>query len=312
MKSIVQKLIKNQNKKKQKPNFIKNTDKIGFAFSTKDRPDFTKQTLNTIDIEKGFDLIWCDGSDAKEGKKLLDKYKFKNIKLAEKNWDVHGGPDKAICFGLKRLLDLGYDYCGLIENDILFKKGWFKKLIDSYNFGVKEGLAVGATTIRNYESRVLEYRNNYTINWNIGAGMILFSRQAAKIIVNNYPSSPITARKIRLFYAKLTGIDLIKNKELWFNKIDRRLSPDWEYETILYKHGLTSVGSVPAFIEKELEAGVSPEERNTRFVNNKKITFTPYPKISKIKIFLIEFTNQFFSLSWLLFKKSPKFYKFIK
>ena len=42
---------------------------------------------------------------------------------------VIGGPDAAIQFSLKRLLALGYDFVGLIENDIQLKPGWLPAML---------------------------------------------------------------------------------------------------------------------------------------------------------------------------------------
>src|SRR5690242_16781468 len=99
-------------------------DRIGFSFSTRDRYLFTLQSLQSLDSEGGFDLIWNDGSTEPGVPALARNYKFQNAKLVEVNYGVTGGAERAVCFGLSRLLDLGYDFVGLIENDILFRPGW--------------------------------------------------------------------------------------------------------------------------------------------------------------------------------------------
>ncbi|MEY4917811.1 MAG: hypothetical protein RL616_1724, partial [Verrucomicrobiota bacterium] len=38
-----------------------NPPRIGFALSTKERTELTRQILPGLDVG-GFDLIWCDGS----------------------------------------------------------------------------------------------------------------------------------------------------------------------------------------------------------------------------------------------------------
>ena len=301
--SIIGKILESQRRAGVKILTPRPGDRIGFVFSTKDRVNFTLQSLLTVDQEKGFDIIWVDGSETKEGKELPTKYQFKNANLAEVHFNIRGGPDKAICFGLKRLLDLGYDYCGLIENDIIFQPGWFGKLITLFHSAAQDGLVVGAATVRNYESRVLEYRSKYTINWNIGAGMILFSRPAAQLILSKYPSYPITARKLYRFYAELASLDLKGIWDLWQGHIDRRLSPDWAYEMILYKHGLACVGSIPCLIN-DLEFDVNKARRTNYATLEKADTGIAHPMITKKSLWWLRFADVFFNLGWMFMKMS--------
>jgi hypothetical protein len=135
-------------------------DRIGFAFSSRDRFVFTLRTLKTIDSEGGFDVVWNDGSEGREVPELSRYFVFRNARLAEVNYGVKGGADAAICFGLRRLLDLGYDYIGLIENDILLGPGWFPTLLSLFESAAVDGLTVGAASVLGYQSRVLEYRRD--------------------------------------------------------------------------------------------------------------------------------------------------------
>ena len=304
MTSIIPLLKETQKKHWVVPRRPQKKDRVGFVFSTKERVDFTKQTLPSMDQDGGYDIVWVDGSDSEEARKLPASYNFRNAGLAEYHLDIKGGPNKAIRFGLGRLIELGYNYCGLMENDILLKKGWFEKLMGLFILAADDGIAVGAATVRNFESRVLEYRNRYTINWNIGAGMILFSRDAAKLLTENYP--PIaTAQGLYKFYGKHLGLDLGTAKELWFDKPDRAMSPDFNYETVLYPRGLAAIGSVPAYAIKELEAGVSPEERGTKYVSEEKRNFLVYKPMNRWKLPIIYIIAPFFSATWVLFKNMP-------
>jgi hypothetical protein len=99
-----------------------NPPRIGFALSTKERTEFTRRILPGLDCG-GFDLIWCDGSTTPEGRAFASKEHFKTTPLVEIHHDVTGGPDAAIQYSLQRLLALGYDYVGLIENDIALEPG---------------------------------------------------------------------------------------------------------------------------------------------------------------------------------------------
>jgi len=226
--------------------------KVGFVFSTKDRVEFTLRSLRSIDTEGGFDLIWVDGSDTPEGKALPEKVKLSNCRLAEVHYDIKGGPDNAIRFGLQRLLDLGYDYCGLIENDIEFKPGWFSKLMELFKLGKSDGLSVGAVTVRAFKEWVLSYKPNYAILWTVGAGMVLFRRKAAEIVLNTYGAESI--QNLRTYYLKEFGIDIAKpclrNLKTSLSRMlliyTRLKNPtcDYAYSMHLYKYGLASIGSI--------------------------------------------------------------------
>ena len=199
-------------------------DRVGFSFSTRDRYDFTLQTIRSLDTEGGFDLFWNDGSTEPDVPALARNYKFQNANLVEVNYGVTGGPDRAICFGLSRLLEAGYDYIGLIENDILFRPGWFSALMKLFSHGAEEGIVCGSATARSFESHVLEYRSGYGVQCDTGAGMVLFSRAAAEIILDLY-SSPASLQMTTLswqkFYADLFGLDLAKFSPFWAYPADR-------------------------------------------------------------------------------------------
>jgi hypothetical protein len=225
------------------------SERVGFAFSSMERVDFTVRTLESMDYGPEFDLVWADGSRSEEGRSLLRIYPFRHIRLREAHPDVRGGPDAAIQFGLRRLLNLGYDYCGLIENDLLFEPGWFEKLLQLFELGAEDGLVVGAASVRNYESRILEYRPGYSLNWNTGAGMVLFSRPAAELILAEYDSLfRVHSWTLQRFYAELCRVDLRDRWELWEGTLGRPLGADWGYNLLLYRAGMVAVGSIPSLV----------------------------------------------------------------
>jgi len=224
--------------------------KIGFMFSTKDRTEFTLQSLKGIDAEGGFDLIWIDGSKTQRGKELLGQIELHNCHFAEIHHDIVGGSTKAIILGLSRLLSLGYDYCGIIENDIGFKQGWFSKLMELFDMGDRDRLEVGAATIRTIASRVLAYKPDYAVMYNVGAGMVLFTAKAAKIVLDNIYYSiekgfKINAQLLKKFYKEKYGVDLTTVYEVWMEKPNRSLGYDWAYAMELDKCNLSSLGSIP-------------------------------------------------------------------
>jgi len=230
-------------------------DRVGFAFSSKDRPEFTRQTLTSMDQDGGYDFIWNDGSDAPEARDLPGEFPLRNARLVEVNREVRGGPDRSICFGLERLLKLGYDYVGLIENDIVMQPGWFGRLMELFELTAADGLVCGAATIRSYEGRVLEHRAGYSINWGTGAGMILFSRPAAEVILRQYPKLLMSTDFITRLYARLFALDLglrTQDANGKWTQNSAWLTLDWGYTPTLYLHGYTSVGSIPS-LARDLE-----------------------------------------------------------
>jgi hypothetical protein len=231
-------------------------DRIGFAFSSRDRFVFTLRTLKTIDSEGGFDVVWNDGSERREVPELSRYFVFRNARLAEVNYGVKGGADAAICFGLRRLLDLGYDYIGLIENDLLLRPGWFPTLLSLFESAAVDGLTVGAASVLGYQSRVLEYRRDYSIDWARGAAMVLFTRPAAQLLLDNYASLKMSSQQIRGFYAEQFGVALhVPEWAVGSRWMDGPMSVDWGYAAFLYRHGYACVGSIPS-LTRDLEFDV--------------------------------------------------------
>jgi hypothetical protein len=221
-------------------------NRVGFSLMSKDRVPFTRQTLKAMDKEGGYDIIWNDGSDEAEARALPKTFRFRKARLVEVNYDMRGGPDRCICFGLKRLLDLGYDYVGLIENDIVMKRGWFRRLMNLFQLAAADGLVCGAATVRSFGGRVIEHRAGYSINWGTGAGMILFSRPAAEVILRQYAKLSMTRAAMMNFYSRLFQIDLqLADLSRSDGGGNYRLTYDWGYSAMLFLHGFTSVGSIP-------------------------------------------------------------------
>ena len=222
-----------------------NIPTVGFAFSTKERVEFSRRSLHSIDNDSGFDLIWLDGSTSEEGRRLPESIGLRKTRLVETHLDITSGPDAAIRYGLRRLLALGYDYCGLIENDIEFVPGWFSRLMELFRLGELDGLQVGAATTRTFSSRALTLRPQYATLWNLGAGMVLFTRRAAHIVLRHY--RPRRSRELSHYFRKTHDNDLKHVWELWMDKYDRWLGCDWGYSLELDKCGLSSLGTVPTF-----------------------------------------------------------------
>lgn len=295
------------------PTFPDRRSRIGFAFSSKDRVHFTLPTLSSVDTEEGFDLVWVDGSVTPEGRKLPQGMRLKNARLVEVHSGVGGGPDRAICFGLNRLLDLGYDYCGLIENDMVFEPGWFGKLLQLFERAASDGIACGAATVRSYQSRVLEYRRGYLLCWNIGAGMVLFSRPAAQLILGYYEVLRrwMTARAVYKFYGETFGVDLRGLWDLWYGAFDHRLAMDWGYSPLLYEHGFASVGCIPSLVQ-DLEFDVGAVLRTRPVSAREDDAGCVLPRISAARLAWMKRTNPFFRWGWRLLNNSPFLYRSVR
>ena len=217
--------------------------KVAFCFSTYERANYSKRSLKSVD-DGDFDLIWVDGSDSEEARALPDQVQFNKCRLLEVHRDIKGSreggwhpADTAIRFSLNRCLDLDYDYIGLIENDIEFKPGWFNKIMETIDIAMKDGFNVGSVTVRNFQDRVLEYRDGYTLNWNQGAGMVLFTNRGAQDILTDYRMP--SCSDIQNFYQEFAGIDVHLHGYGF-------VGADWNFARSLYKMDQVSIGSIPS------------------------------------------------------------------
>jgi hypothetical protein len=296
--------------------------------NTMDRVDFTLRTLAGIDTESGFDLVWSDGSRTAAGRDLVKSYQTRNVPIVERNLDIGGGAAKANHYALKRVVELGYDYCGMIENDVVLEPGWFGKLMGTLEEAAQEGVAVGAATVRTYESRVLEYRRGYALMWNAGWGMILFPRSVAQLVVDQYysfwapnadnflsyrkaPGSRlVSAKSIRRFYAEVFGLDLAGAWELFGGLPDRPLEVDWAFAPFLYRRGYASVGSIPN-LALDLEYDVEFFLK-TKYVGTDKSSMgLVWPSVRLGSLWWMRLSDPFFEACWSLLRASPNLYRTI-
>jgi hypothetical protein len=230
--------------------------KLGFALSTRDRFVYTMRTVKSLDAEGGFDLIWNDGSERNEVPELSRYFAFRNARLVEVNYSVKGGADSAIRFGLRRLLELGFDFIGLVENDLLLSPGWLGAMRAAFVAAAEEGITVGAVSALGYQSRVLEYRKNYSIDWARGAALVLFSREAAQLLLESYSRLEMTSQQIRGFYAEHFGVALhVPEWAVGGRWMDGPMTLDWGYAPLLYANGYACVGTIPS-LARDLEFDV--------------------------------------------------------
>lgn len=218
-------------------------NRVAIAFSTKNRLELSKQSLPPLLQQNKFDLFWLDGSDDHEAKKFANKFKKNdNVNLIT---GVHGGSGAAIVRALTEMLRHPYEYVGLVENDVLLPRGWFDLTMLLWQRGRDEGITVGAVSTRTYEDRMLLQRDGFGIMHNLGAGMVIFSRAAAQLVLNTYRTQWTTEN--RMTFVQLTSNDI---GSYWaFAGSEHWLCADWRWDAVLAANGYASLAPVPSFVE---------------------------------------------------------------
>jgi hypothetical protein len=250
------------------PFFSESRSNIAFSLSTKDRVELTKEMLPSFLAEGHYDLLWFDGSATEEGRRLAFEVQVTFERLREIHTQVYGGPDAAIVRALTRMIECGYDYCGLIENDVKLQAGWFANLINLFARGKDEGLRIGAVGSRTYQSRVLIPRADFGIMINLGAGMILLTREAAKIVLNGYR----TANWYEIFLAALFGAGIALEGQTGRNTssalTNSATTADWWFDSMLQLHGYCSLAPAPTMavnIDPQTQAALGADYVRSEF-----------------------------------------------
>lgn len=228
-------------------------NRVAIAYSSKDRCDLTRQTIQPLLQPDQFDLFWCDGSQTDEGKGLFGAIDNPSIFKHE----AYGGSCRTIVYALTRMLEAPlrfdegltaeydfreYDYVGLIESDILLEPDWFVPTMNLFAIGDAQGLNVGAVSARNFEDRVLIQRDGYSVNHNLGAGCIIFKREAAELILQQYRTG-MTGENRKVFSMR-SGIDI---GSYWaFRGAEHMLVADWTWDWMLAQHGMCSLALTPS------------------------------------------------------------------
>jgi len=228
--------------------------RLAIGYSTKDRPELTSETLSRIKLPQHGDLYWCDGSVTDEGRSMPTRFGYVANHVtggADARYvanHVTGGADAAIAWKLSFMLNHSpaqhpsYSHIMLLENDVLLDEDWYEPTMNLFREGLRDGLAVGAVSARSYVDRVLVQRDGYAVMHNLGAGMVVFTREAARIVLHTFRTH-WWADNVRLF-AQLSGIDLrtyaaFRGNEQW-------VTTDWGWEAQLARHGLASLAMTPA------------------------------------------------------------------
>lgn len=214
--------------------------RVAIAYLTKDRCDLTRQTYPALAAATDADVHWYDGSRTAEGRGLPTELGHKGPLMC----DVIGGPDAAIVQALSNLLNdpASYTHIGILENDVLLADDWFDRVMRLFAAGFKDGLEAGAVSARAYEDRVLIQRDGYAVMHNLGAGMIIFTRHAARITLDEYRTGYWPNN--REIFEKLSGVDI--GRFAAFRGADHYITADWHFDTALAAHGYASLACTPA------------------------------------------------------------------
>jgi len=227
--------------------FDQRRSRVAFCLITKERVYSTKTMLPALIGEGDYDLLWVDGSRSPEGRNLPTELAPDIPRLQEIHWDVTGGPDAAIVYALSRMLELGYDYFGLIENDIGLQPGWFDRLLNLYRLGARDGLRVGAVSARTFVKRILFLRREYAVLFNCGAAMILLTRDAARCLLNRYRTTTFEEVRDRfLFTSHRDILPLSDFRDQYAEPLKVHTTADWFYDAALLLDGYCSLGLVPS------------------------------------------------------------------
>lgn len=221
---------------------------IAIAFSTKDRVELSKQSIEPLLQPDKFDLFWVDGSKTDAGRDLPNDYwkqhgqaKWTNL---QRYANVTGGADAAIVFSLTTMLQHpnNYKYVGLVENDVLLDPDWFEPTMALFGHGQNSGLDVGAVSARSYEDRILIQRGGYAVCHNLGAGMTIFSRRAAELVLQYFRTGFTTEN--RRTFMQVSGLDIAR----WSSFVQQphMTCADWTFERILAQHGMVALALTPA------------------------------------------------------------------
>ena len=220
--------------------------KTAISCLTYEKPELFSQSLPPLiegAIANHYHLFVCDGSTTESSQKALFDIAYPTANIRS---NVRGGAGAAIVYALTMMLkhEENYDVVGLIESDVLLRDNWLDCL-GLFARGEVDGLSVGAVSARAFDDRVLFQRDGYAAMHNIGAGMVLFTRQAAQLILDNFRT--MWSSDNRRIFAQLAGHDLAT---FWaFRAEEHFLTADWSWDAILAAHGLASLALTPSPVE---------------------------------------------------------------
>ena len=226
---------------------------IAVAYSTKDRVDLSRITVERLLGDPRIDLFWLDGSATPEGRALPEELMPGRPAATALHRGVVGGPDSAILYALMTLRDAGYRWIILVENDVCLQEGWFEALFAAAQAAERDGFEVGAVSCRVIRDRVLSFNGDYALLHNSGAGFIALTHAAARIVIDHFRTTDTRERR-RRFY-DLTGRDIHhpRSQEM-APEANTLLCADWAFDLFLYMHGKV-VAAPPVSFAHNIDPG---------------------------------------------------------
>ena len=220
--------------------------KTCISFLTCDKTDLVEQSIKPLlegARQNHYHLFVVDGSTTEANEKAIWQMAYPTGHMIA---NVRGGAGAAIVYALTMMLnhEENYDHVGLVESDVLLGDGWLDCL-GLFDRGSQDGLAVGAVSARAYEDRVLFQRDGYAVCHNLGAGQIIFTREAARLVLDNFRTAWSTDN--RRIFAQLSGVDI---GSYWaFRTNEHNLTADFHWEPVLASHGLAALVLTPSPVE---------------------------------------------------------------
>ena len=235
--------------------------KIGVSVRTMDRSEISAETIPALLAEKDIDVFWMDGSREKEGQAFAAN-RYRNMPgLCEVHRSVTNGVIGSFIYGVKTLIENGYEYLCFMDGDVFLEPNWLEKTMELYDRGHKEGLNVGFVSPRCFEDRILVPRDGYAVMGNLGAGMTMMARDVflkltedeSKCVLDN-PS--VKMSDIKRHFMEATGVeypvnwrmkkDLLEKEVPKGAYIDWQQSCDWWWEVVLLKYGMVALAPTPS------------------------------------------------------------------
>jgi hypothetical protein len=227
-------------------------NRVAIAYSTCDRTELSRQSIEPLLGDDSYDVFWVDGSKTAEGK-LCPMEVFSHTPFNHRyvHGNVTGGSGAAIVYSLSMMLKKGigdgtrYDYVGLVENDVVLPHDWFDQTMALFEQGKQDGLTVGAVSTRAYTDRVLVQRDGYAVMNNLGAGQVIFTREAAELILREYRVQWTSEN--RAAFSLVAGIDI---GSYWaFRGQEHFLVADFRWDALLARNGLASLALTPSPVQ---------------------------------------------------------------
>ncbi len=226
---------------------------VAVAYSTKDRVDLTRRTVDRLLDDPRIDLFWMDGSATQEGRALPGELMPGRPAATALHHGVVGGPDSAILYALMTLRDAGYRWIVLVENDVLLDEGWFEALFAAAEAAGRDGFEVGGLSARVIPNRVLSFNGDYALLYNAGAGFVALTHEAAGIVIDHYRTTDLD--ELQRHVLNLTGRNIHETwGPEWSPGTNILLCADWAFDMALYMHGKV-VAAPPVSLAHNIDPG---------------------------------------------------------